>query len=133
MFCPRCGKPAENGELVCSNCGLDFATLNPAYAPEPESALAEVRVIAKRLKKLNIRLICFSLIALSILIISFVAAQKISGSALQITQIRTSGGSTVNEVYYREMGNIYEGYAMFIRECGVFFATILVGLGLKRK
>jgi hypothetical protein len=132
MYCPRCGKPAENGELVCSNCGLDFATLNPAYAPKPESALAEVKEIAKGLKKLNIRLICFSIIALSILIISFIAAQKISGSAFEITQIRTSGGSTVNEVYYREMGKIYEGYAMFIRECGVFFATVLVGMGLRR-
>jgi predicted nucleic acid-binding Zn ribbon protein len=136
MYCPRCGKPAEPGEKICSNCQLDFETMSPDsnvnFSPDLEPQLVNIQLISERLRKVNIKLICFSLIALSILIITFLSADKVSNSAYQITQIRSSTGNTINEVYYREMGNIYTGYAMFIRECGIFFATVLVGLGLKR-
>jgi predicted nucleic acid-binding Zn ribbon protein len=136
MYCPRCGKPAEPGEKICSNCHLEFEAMstdnNANFSPDMEPPLVNVQLISERLRKVNIKLICFSLIALSILIITFLSADKVSNSAYQITQIRSSSANTINEVYYREMGNIYTGYAMFIRECGIFFATVLVGLGLKQ-
>lgn len=136
MYCPRCGKPAEPGEKICSNCQLNFETMsadsNVNFSPDFEPPLVNVQLISERLRKVNIKLICFGLIALSILIISFLSADKVSNSAYQITQIRSAQANTINETYYREMGNIYTGYAMFIRECGIFFATVLVGLGLKQ-
>ena len=135
MYCPRCGKPIAAGDVICSGCGLSLYETNPesiaGLGNPPEST--ELQLFAKRISELNIKLICFSLIAVVILIISFIAASKIANSAAQIMQIRTSGGQTVSEVYDRQMANIYIGYAMFIRVCGIFFSSVLVHLGLNSK
>jgi hypothetical protein len=135
QYCPLCGKPRENGDKICSGCGFDLDSINLnerntclVRLETPSAATA----IKRFMSKLNIRLVCFSVIALSVLIISFIAASKISDGAYKIMQIRSSSGNTINEVYFRDMGPVYSGYAMFIRECGVFFAAVLVGLGLKK-
>ena len=134
MFCPRCGKPAEMGEMICSNCGLKFDVTNQGtdvgFGQPP--APTDIQIIIERISKLNIKMIIFDLFALTVLVLSFIAANKISGSGSQIIQIRSTGGNTVNEVYYREMGSIYIGLAMFIRACGIFFFSVLVSLGLKK-
>jgi hypothetical protein len=140
MFCPRCGKQVAREERICSNCGLNLEITNPnidkAYisngfeeSPHP----TDLQLIIQRISTWNFRLIVFSVIALTVLVLSFIAAYKISGSADQIMKIRTTGGQTLNEVYDREMGNIYAGFAMFIRACGIFFSFVLVELGLKNK
>ena len=134
MFCPRCGKPAEMGEVICSNCGLNFAEMNSGTGVDLEksNASTDIQLIVERISKLNVKMIILTLFALTALTLSFIAASKISGSGSQMLLLRTSAGNTTNEVYYREMGSIYIGFAMFIRACGVFFFSVLVSLGLKK-
>lgn len=135
-YCPRCGKPLKERENVCSNCGLNFETQDPAEenpysgVPARRSAWQEIGDLSG---KIDIRLLCFGILAACVFVLSFWAAGRISDAAGQILQIRTSDGHTVNEVYYREVAGVYQGLALFFRACGVFFAAVLAEFGLSRK
>ena len=61
----------------------------------------------------------------------FIAASNIVAGGNEIMQIRSVGGKTLEEAYYNELGSIYVGYAMISRALGIFFASVLVWLGLK--
>jgi hypothetical protein len=92
-----------------------------------------MQIIIERLSTLNIRMIIIDIFAITVLILSFMAAYQVSNAGSQIMQIRTSQGNALNEVYDRQMGNVYVGYALFIRACGVFFFSVLVSLGFQCK
>ena len=70
------------------------------------------------------------MLALITVIMSFMAASNISNGGYQIMQIKSVGGQTLEEAYYQQLGGIYSGYAMFVRTCGIFFASVLAGIGL---
>jgi len=133
MFCPRCGKPAEIGEGICSNCGLNLQAINPAANAGSEDPQSDIQIIIERLSTLNIKMIIIDIFAITVLILSFMAAYQISNAGGQIMQIRTSAGQTLNEVYDRQMGNVYVGFALFVRACGIFFFSVLISLGFKSK
>ena len=135
FYCPRCGKPMDEKAPVCPNCGLNLSSPNnrtdEAYSminyQEPTAGSA-FRIL---MNKINIRLVCFCVLAAAVLVLCFLAANTISGAAYQIQQIRTSDGHTVSEVFDRELGQVYSGFAAFIRACGIFFTAVLVRCGLK--
>ena len=135
MFCPRCGKPAETGEIICSNCGLHLDVINPAENAGSQElpVQTDMQIIIERLSTLNIKMIIIDIFAITVLILSFMAAYQISNAGGQIMQIRTSAGQTLNEVYDRQMGNVYVGFALFVRACGIFFFSVLISLGFKSK
>ena len=135
-FCPRCGKPLNEKETVCSNCGLSFEE-SGSKEPNPYSIVSyrtasPWQEFRRQFGGVNVRLICFGLLAAAALVLAFWSASEIAKAAGNILTIRTDDGKTVNEVYYREMGTIYNGFAIFVRACGVFFAGVLVRFGLKK-
>lgn len=130
MFCPKCGITIEEGEAVCPNCGLDTAIVNQnPNSVVTHSVTNSVTLNAKLINK-NIRFIYFGLAAV-VLIMFFIAASNIVAGGNEIMQIRSVGGKTLEEAYYNELGSIYVGYAMISRALGIFFASVLVWLGLK--
>ena len=140
MYCPKCGKEIADGENVCPNCGFDFSTVDSdtngsqtevgldseiPYNPTESQAKNEQ---GKRV--FNTKLLIFCVLALITIIMSFMAASNISDGGYQIMQIKSVGGQTLEEAYYQQLGSVYAGYAMFVRTCGIFFASVLVGFGL---
>jgi predicted nucleic acid-binding Zn ribbon protein len=140
MYCPKCGKEIMDEEKVCPNCGFDFSTVDSDGSQSQvrlESEIPHNQVESqeqdKQVKRVfNTKLLIFCVLALIIISLSFMAANNISDGGYQIMQIKSVGGQTLEEAYYQQLGSIYSGYAMFIRACGIFFASVLVGLGLNR-
>lgn len=137
MFCPKCGKKVEDGVQVCINCGLDFATLNQKKEENEEVSpvQADVKMTSRKSNadggSVILKIIYFGLAAV-VLIMFFKAASSIAGGGSKIMQIQSVGGKTLEEAFYYELGSIYAGYAMISRALGIFFASVLIWLGLKK-
>lgn len=129
MFCPKCGTAIADGNSVCQNCGLDVNTVYQASktAVTPTVTTSES---SKKTGNVVVRFVYFGL-AVAILIMFFMAAADIASGGNEIRQIESVGGKTLEEAYYYELGSIYAGYAMISRALGIFFASVLVWLGIK--
>lgn len=134
MFCPKCGTAIEEGTTVCPNCGLDTATVNqspdPVATPIVASSVTTNAEADKKAGNPVVKFVYFGLAAV-VLIMFFIAAGNIVSGGNNIMQIQSVGGETLEEAYYHELGSIYAGYAMISRALGIFFASVLVWLGLK--
>lgn len=134
MFCPKCGNNVEEGVQVCPNCGLDFSTVSSKQEVTPEVKQdSNTTVVTKQENGSNIlvKVIYFGLAAV-ILVMFFMAASSIAEGGSEIMQIQSVGGQTLEEAYYSELGTIYSGYAMIVRALGIFCASVLAWLGLKK-
>ena len=124
MFCQNCGTESVAGGMVCGECGVVLAL--EADSLQPRAGLA---------KSINLRLVkmvVFFVIAIVVLIMCFSAAGTISDSGEDIMRITSVGGKTLEEAYYRELGDIYAGYATITRAVGIFLAAVLSWIGFKR-
>lgn len=134
MFCPKCGSALEEGTSVCPSCGLDIATINQSNSPVSPQPETIPRVVyqdeSKKTGNIAVKIIYFGL-AIVVFIMFFWAAHNIVSGGKEIMQIQSVGGKTLEEAYYYELGTIYAGYAMISRALGVFFAAVLVWLGIK--
>lgn len=134
MFCPKCGTTIEEGATVCPNCGLDIATVNQSPSSAATPTVASLVTLDSELNKKNgnpiVKFVYFVL-AVVVLILFFIAASNIVSGGNEIMQIQSVGGQTLEEAYYYELGSIYAGYAMMSRALGIFFASVLVWIGLK--
>lgn len=133
MFCPKCGNSVEEGSHVCANCGLDFSTLKNENESDTEVVVPMHTTKDLHNKQENpvVKFVYFGLAAV-VLVMFFMAASNIASGGSEIMQIQSVGGKTLEEAYYAELGTIYSGYAMISRALGVFFASVLVWLGLKK-
>lgn len=152
MFCPKCGCNVEDEVQVCPGCGYDFSVVNPAEEPAaPDTAVQSVQTDGNNAGNTGngigtgiaglfrtdinsntiIKLVFFGMAAI-VLIMFFVAASKISGGGREIMRIQSVGGKTLDEAYYAELGGIYAGYAVIARALGIFFASVLAWMGLKK-
>ncbi len=133
MFCPKCGNSVEDGVGVCSNCGLDFSTISQKNEASVELTTPTNMSQNNRATSGNpvVRFVYFGL-AVVVLIMFFMAASSIADGGNEIMQIQSVGGKTLEEAYYAELGLIYSGYAMVARALGIFFASVLAWLGLKK-
>lgn len=159
MFCPKCGNEIKDNSTVCDKCNFNIKTnqqLEDIKYIEKENQntmntnidkneqLSELKKIdnhplaVEKLhkssdNKMNIvKAILFSLIAIFILVMSFIAARQIAQGGLKIMDIQSVGGKTLEEAYYSSLGDVYQGYATVVRIIGMFFASVLVWLGLKK-
>lgn len=134
MFCPKCGEQVEEGKKVCPNCDLVFDTISSSQTNkklEVSEITDEVSSSLTGAQQPLLKILFFAL-AIIVLVMFFMAASSISKGGMEIMQIQSVGGKTLEEAYYAELGNIYAGYAMISRGLGIFFASVLVWLGLKR-
>ena len=134
MFCPKCGTENNNKTGVCEGCGYVYAKPEDK-APERIINIDGVRerissIDASALKKKGLALALW-IVAISVLIISFVAAGNIASGGARIAQIRSVGGQTLEEAYYQNLGIIYAGYAAIVRAIGLFMASVLAYLGIR--
>lgn len=133
MFCPKCGTNVEDGSGVCSNCGLDFSAIKQDNKTSVEvTALAHTNQKTQTLFRNSVvRFVYFGLAAV-VLVMFFMAASSIADGGKEIMQIQSVGGETLEEAYYAELGLIYSGYAIIARALGIFFASVLAWLGLRK-
>ena len=136
MFCPKCGTSVENEIKVCPKCGLDFETVEQPKEPnqEKQTVVENLSPVENPIAKDSNSIIKFAFwgLAVIVLIMFFMAASSIAEGGNEIMQIQSVGGKTLEEAYYAELGAIYSGYAMIARAVGIFFASVLVWLGLKK-
>ncbi|NLP45275.1 MAG: hypothetical protein GX351_11705 [Peptococcaceae bacterium] len=127
MFCPKCGSDIEEIK-ICPNCSSDLEKIIQS------NNLTENQIISIKSRQKTYNLIIkFGFLGLAgvILIMFFIAANSISKGGMEIMKIQSVGGRTLEEAYYAELGKIYSGYAMITRTLGIFFASVMVWLGLK--
>ncbi len=137
MYCAKCGAILPENEQVCPQCQFDNSSLQkPAQAPFQVDQTLSVHQEPLEHSQWDIahiiRLCIYCLLALVVLILSFVAAGKISEAGLEIMQIESVGGKTLDEAYYYRLGELYSGYALFARSIGIFFASVLAWLGFRK-
>lgn len=131
MFCPKCGAQNSDEIKVCSSCGFDFSEVS--NEKESSNSISTQITASDSGKKLvPLKAIIFSTLAAVVLIMLFIASTKVSNGGTEIMQIQSVGGKTLDEAYYFELGQIYAGYALIIRALGIFFASVLVWIGLKK-
>jgi uncharacterized protein (DUF983 family) len=138
MFCPKCGRESGEDTNICDNCGLDFTTIptKDSSNTDPVGVTSKDFIVASTTitKNINIpKTVIFSLIAAVVLVMSFYAASKISKGGLGIMGIESVGGKTLEEAYYFQLGYIYSGYSMIARVLGIFFASVLVLMGIRKE
>lgn len=135
MFCPKCGVQIEKEQTNCSKCGFNIANVLNVSVDNQEALLvgeSKTTSIDSPKGTSIVNTIAFLGIAAVVLIMFFSAASKISEGGLGIMEIQSVGGKTLEEAYYFELGSIYAGYATVTRALGIFFASVLVWLGLKK-
>lgn len=135
MFCPKCGTSSEENASICSNCGLEFSTIDiGSLSPETETTqISEIPVPLSEKKSSHlVKKIIFCGLAAIVLIMFLIAAARISDGGMSIMQIQSVGGETLEEAYYAELGEIYSGFALISSAIGIFFASVLVWLGFKK-
>ena len=90
--------------------------------------------------------IVFPIIGIIVCVMCFQSAELISESAgaisrlgAEISDIRSQGGRTLEEAYYREWGRIImrsagilNAIGEIVKAIGVFLASVLVWLGLRK-
>ena len=132
MSCKKCNQELLDGAVFCMQCGHDQrapvygANEHQQYAPIPQQTRASKPEAIKIVK-----LCIFCALALIVLIVCFVGAADIAEGGSSIGRIRSQGGQTMDEIYYRHLGTVYRGFAMFVRGFGLFSAGVLAWLGLK--
>jgi len=155
-FCSNCGKTLNEEDTFCEACGTKLSGAQTAdQAPNqtqyqapyqvppfpPQGAAYQQQNTAKNSDFMNkikesktyyIKLAVFVVVALIVLIMAFVGAGSISRGANNMTYLQSQAGNTVAEAYYQYSGTVYSGFATAIRTIGIFFAAVLVGLGLKK-
>jgi threonine/homoserine/homoserine lactone efflux protein len=62
----------------------------------------------------------------------WIAASKVAKGGVDIMSIESVGGQTLDEAYYFALGSVYDGYTLMIQALGVFCASVLIWLGLRK-
>ena len=141
MNCPKCGVEIEDDVKTCPNCGIEInkeeTNLNTDENAPIDNSTADgskrIASIYNKAKGNGLLRIIYWVLALVVLIIFFCAAGSIAKGGEAISAIRSVGGKTMDEIFYKNLGPIYAGYAMISCALGIFFASILFWLGIKSK
>lgn len=123
MSCPKC-----KGDLTSSD--KECASSVNKMTPEPSTNTKSTSVHASGCNN-NSKTMVYSVVVI-IFLLSFYAAHSISEAGTAISQIRSVGGSTMEEIYYLELGGIYEGFANMARAAGVFFCSLIMIISNKK-
>ncbi|MBE6489135.1 MAG: zinc-ribbon domain-containing protein [Methanosphaera stadtmanae] len=131
MFCPKCGTEINEGEKICSSCGVNIEEYGKVENNNvtPTANIHATGVNTTQTVANPIKIVYWGLAAI-VLIMCFIGAHSIVGGGNEIMEIQSVGGRTLEEAYYQELGKVYSGIAMAIRGLGIFAAAILVKLGM---
>lgn len=138
MFCPKCGALVDDERRICPQCQLDFETIDteeinstiPANIPDNEN---KDKNNSKNNGFRTALMLLFFALAATVIILFFMAAGKIVDGGNEIMHIRSVGGRTLEEAYYHELGKIFKAFAMITRGTGIFFASVLVWMGIQTR
>lgn len=138
VFCPKCGTKIQDDNSICSSCNFDISEtkIENMVFTSSEPSVKEIADVPSSTERATpsfsvVKLAAFSIIAAVVLFMFLSAANKIASGGLAIMDIKSVGGKTLEEAYYFELGTIYAGYATVTRALGIFFASVLIWMGLK--
>lgn len=130
MYCEKCGNKLEDNIEKCPNCGHEIKNndLESEKNIKPKIDLDKIRRFVRK----NLKYVYF-ILAIVVFFMFMTAATNISTYGINISEIESVGGKTLEEAYYYELGGIYAGYATVVRGIGIFISAALVWLGVKVK
>lgn len=70
------------------------------------------------------------IMAIIVVILSFIAANEFVIGGTGIMEIQSVGGKTLEEAYYYQLGRIYNGYAFMCRSVGLGIGSIMMWLAI---
>lgn len=125
MFCQKCGATITEGKKFCGVCGASVEEKSETEYSTPSSVNQNYNSSNNTIK------VIYVLLAITVIIIFFLAANSVVKGGNEIMKIESVGGRTLEEAYYQELGKVYSGFAMAIRGFGIFAAGVLLKLGFK--
>ncbi len=130
MYCDKCGSPVPDGQETCNKCGQKVQT-GGAIAALRSAKGNESAAPANGNTLMLVTSIVLFVFALALIIVGFVAAGMIADGGMDISRIKSVGGKTLEEAYYRNYGEVLMGIAWLARIISVGFALVLGYLGMK--
>lgn len=128
MFCPKCGGILDDATNICTNCGFNATqVINDNKFENQQDTKNDVPLISvntevwKSQKENKVLFIIYIVLAIVVLSMFFLGAHDM-----------IKAGEEVEE-YLTGFGDIYEVYATIIRGLGIYFASVLVWLGINKK
>ena len=142
MYCPKCGAENPDTGLICENCGFSFAKKTQSEKTKEELSFSGEMISGpgmsvlnpkKRVMKLSggkIAAYCFWGAAILVLVFSIIGAISVFYGGSAIAGIRTYSGNTLEEVFFRRLQPVYNGFGFFLLATGIFCSGVLSFLGL---
>ena len=120
MFCSNCGKNiGEVESKLCSDC----------YSKNVNE-FEKSKILTNKYSLT--KLVFYCVLALFVLLTFFNVSADIKIYGLNVSNISSVGGKTLEEAYYYEIGNIFMALSSAISAFGVFLSAILVYIGIKK-
>lgn len=127
MYCEKCGSQIEDNIEKCPKCGHE---IKKEYLENDRNNIKrfDLKKVIQFIRR-NLKYIYY-ILAVLVFFMFIEAASNISEYGINISNIESIGGKTLEEAYYSELGGIYAGYATVVRGIGIFLSSILVWLGV---
>ena len=132
MYCPKCGAPVTGDDRFCEKCGTSIgiqvdnvqqipASLSHAHpnphvhqtaSAKPKNMFSDPSVPGYEKGQI-----------IAVFFLGLLAAFLLFSSGLSMSGIQSVGGKTMEEIFYKYMGNSLVGMAAFVLACTIYFLS----------
>lgn len=145
MFCRNCGNELKNGEERCDKCGyvptkkiVSENYKNNISAMENNKDSMESKINNSQSENYVYRkkyriLIKIALYVLAIVVVSmsFETSNTLNRAAINMMDLRSVSGKTVDEAFYQYYGTFVNGLDNFVKMVGITCGVIIAYIGMK--